>query len=78
VLNNLCEGRGKPEDAALLVDIANNMMGNTICAFADGTAMPMLGLVQQFRDEFIAAGKSGGVSARTLGDTARPLVGGRA
>ena len=37
-------GRGKPEDVDLLVDISNNMMGNTICAFADGTAMPMLGL----------------------------------
>ena len=77
VLSNLCEGRGKPEDAALLVDIANNMMGNTICAFADGTAMPMLGLIQQFRDEFVAAGKGGGVTARTLGETARPLIGGR-
>jgi NADH-quinone oxidoreductase subunit F len=78
ILNNLCEGRGKPEDAALLVDVANNMMGNTICAFADGTAMPMLGLVKTFRDEFIAAGKAGGVTSRTLGESSRTLVtGGR-
>ncbi len=53
------------------------MMGNTICALADGTAMPMLAFVRKFRDEFIAAGKGGGVSARTLGETARPLIGGR-
>ncbi len=31
------------------------MMGNTICAFADGTAMPMLGMVQKFREEFMEA-----------------------
>jgi len=55
VLDNLCAGRGKREDIDLLVDISNNMMGNTICAFADGTAMPMLGMVQKFREEFLDA-----------------------
>jgi NADH-quinone oxidoreductase subunit F len=59
VLTKICEGRGTPADVDLLVDIANNMMGNTICAFADGTAMPMLGLIRQFRDEFVAASKDG-------------------
>jgi NADH-quinone oxidoreductase subunit F len=77
VLNNLCAGKGKREDTALLVDIANNMMGNTICAFADGTAMPMLGFLQKFRDEFIAAAQ-GGVPVGTLRQTSLPLVkGGR-
>jgi NADH-quinone oxidoreductase subunit F len=74
VLKNLRAGRGRPEDADLLVEIANNMMGNTICAFADGTAMPMLGLVQKFRDEFVEAGKRG-VDTHTLGATARALGG---
>jgi len=63
VLDSLCEGRGKPSDVDLLVEIANNMMGNTICAFADGTAMPMLGLIRQFREEFVEAAKNGGVGA---------------
>jgi NADH-quinone oxidoreductase subunit F len=57
-----------------LVDISNNMMGNTICAFADGTAMPMLGLLQKFREEFVEAGKRG-IPAHTLGATARTLGG---
>ena len=35
------------------------MMGNTICAFADGTAMPMLGFVQKFREEFIEVARHG-------------------
>jgi len=59
VLDNLCAGRGKPEDVDLLVNISNNMMGNTICAFADGTAMPMLGMVQKFREEFMEAALRG-------------------
>lgn len=59
VLNNICHGRGQVKDVDLLVDIANNMMGNTICAFADGTAMPLLGFVQKFREEFVDAVKEG-------------------
>jgi len=77
ILNNLCDGKGKPSDVALLVDVANNMMGNTICAFADGTAMPMLGLVQRFREEFVAAAGKG-VARGTLGATTLPMVRGGA
>jgi NADH-quinone oxidoreductase subunit F len=78
VLNNVCSGRGKPEDVALLVDISNNMMGNTICALADGTAMPMLALVRKFRDEFIAVAKNGGIGQKRLDDSVRALLSGRA
>ena len=59
VFDNLCAGRGNPGDVDLLVDIANQMMGNTICAFADGTAMPMLAMVCKFREEFVQAAKQG-------------------
>ena len=59
VLDQIAEGRGKPSDVDLLVEIANNMMGNTICAFADGTAMPLLGMVRQFEEEFRAAVAAG-------------------
>ena len=73
LLDNLCNGRGKAEDVALLVDVSNNMMGNTICAFADGTAMPMLGFVQKFREEFVEAARAG-VRAGSLGDSTTQLV----
>jgi len=59
VLDELCEGRGKASDVDLLVDISNNMMGNTICALADGTAMPMLAFVRKYRSEFLAAAEKG-------------------
>jgi NADH-quinone oxidoreductase subunit F len=76
VLNGICEGRGRKEDVALLVDIANNMMGNTICAFADGTAMPMLGFIRKFREEFVATVVAGGVPKdKRLDDSTRALLG---
>ena len=59
VLDQICSGRGSEADVHMLADIANSMMGNTICAFADGTAMPLLGMVQKYRDEFVAAAGAG-------------------
>ena len=40
------------EELDRLHEIANNIMGNTICAFGEGTAMPALAFVQKFRKEF--------------------------
>jgi NADH-quinone oxidoreductase subunit F len=78
VLDNLVNGRGKPADVDLLVNISNNMMGNTICAFADGTAMPMLGMVQKFREEFIEAAKNGLPGEVRHDDSVRSMIQGAA
>lgn len=78
VLRKVCDGRGKVEDVDLLVDISNNMMGNTICALADGTAMPMLALVRKYREEFVAACKTGGIGDKRLDETVKALLSGRA
>ena len=78
VLDNLCNGRGKPDDVDLLVNISNNMMGNTICAFADGTAMPMLGMVQKFREEFMDAAIHGLPDGVRHDDSVRSMVEGGA
>ena len=77
VLNQLAAGSASDKDVATLVDIANNMMGNTICAFAEGTAMPLLGFVRQFPEEFYAAAKSG-VAAHRLDAAVRSQVLGQA
>jgi NADH-quinone oxidoreductase subunit F len=74
-LNVICRGEGSPADVDLLVDIANNMMGNTICAFADGTAMPMLGFIRQFHEEFVEVAKNGLPGEVRLDDSTRKLVG---
>jgi NADH-quinone oxidoreductase subunit F len=53
---NLCtkleRGEATSAELATLTDVANNIMGNTICALGDGAAMPMLGFIQKYREEF--------------------------
>lgn len=74
VLNRLCEGRGRESDVDLLVDISNNMMGNTICALADGTAMPMLAFVRKYREEFLAAARDGLPASARLDEAVRAFL----
>ncbi len=45
-------GQGKPEDLALLDNVAENIMGRTICALGDAAAMPVRGMIKHFRAEF--------------------------
>jgi NADH-quinone oxidoreductase subunit F len=52
VLRHLEEGTGREEDLQLLVDISNNMMGNTVCVLADAAAMPTRAFVTKYRAEF--------------------------
>jgi NADH-quinone oxidoreductase subunit F len=40
------------EDIDLLLDIANNIEGNTICALGDAAAWPVQSMIKRFRDEF--------------------------
>lgn len=40
------------EDIDLLCEVANKMKGRTICALSDAAALPVLGIVPKFRDEF--------------------------
>ncbi len=73
VLDQLVEGRGRTSDVDLLVDISNNMMGTTICALADGTAMPMLGFIYKYKEEFLEAARQGTGGVRLDRGTA-PLL----
>jgi NADH-quinone oxidoreductase subunit F len=45
-----CEA--KREDIDLLMDVANNIEGNTICALGDAAAWPVQSMVRNFREEF--------------------------
>ena len=45
-------GYGRPDDLALLDNVAENIMGRTICALGDAAAMPVRGMLKHFRDEF--------------------------
>jgi NADH-quinone oxidoreductase subunit F len=54
VTQKILEGKASMEELGGLHDIANGIMGNTICAFGEGTAMPALAFIQKFRKEFEA------------------------
>jgi len=52
ILERFSEGKGRPEDIDILVDVANNIEGNTICALGDAAAWPVQSFVRRFREEF--------------------------
>ncbi|XYH92313.1 NADH-quinone oxidoreductase subunit NuoF [Sorangium sp. So ce1128] len=54
ILDRIVHGEGTIEELDRLHEIADNIMGNTICAFGEGTAMPALGFLRKFRKEFEA------------------------
>jgi len=78
ICDRIVDGEASEADVDLLVDVSNNMMGNTICALADGTAMPMLAFVRKFRGEFLEAARKGGVADGRLDLAVVSLLGGRA
>lgn len=61
ILKRITDGEGREKDIENLADICAFMGGTTICALADGAAMPLRSYPQKFRQEFeyfIREGKS--------------------
>ncbi|MEI6414515.1 MAG: NADH-quinone oxidoreductase subunit NuoF [Pseudomonadota bacterium] len=52
VIHRIETGQGRPEDLALLLDVAAKISGRTICALGDAAAMPVAGMLKHFRQEF--------------------------
>lgn len=52
ILKRFEKGEGREGDIDLLMDIANNIEGNTICALGDAAAWPIQSMIRRFRDEF--------------------------
>ncbi len=53
MVDRIENGHGRPDDLALLDNVAENIMGRTICALGDAAAMPVRGMLKHFRDEFV-------------------------
>ncbi len=51
-LKRIKAGLGTSQDLDLLISVANNIEGNTICALGDAAAWPVKFMVARFRDEF--------------------------
>lgn len=54
VLERILRGEGQPSDLDLLLDLAENMTGRTICVLSDSCATPIVSGIQKFRAEFDA------------------------
>ncbi len=52
VVKRIEHGQGRKEDLDLLDDVAQKIMGKTICALGDAAALPVASFVKHFRDEF--------------------------
>ena len=52
IMKRIVNGEGRIEDLDLLLSIANNMFGNTICPLADAAVGPVKSFITKFRDEF--------------------------
>lgn len=52
ILDRFIRGEGTLKDIDLLLDVANNIEGNTICALGDAAAWPVQSVIKKFRDEF--------------------------
>jgi len=52
VVHRIEHGQGKQEDLDLLLNVADNIAGRTICALGDAAALPVKSFITHFRDEF--------------------------
>ena len=52
MVDRLERGEGRSSDMDLLDNVAENIMGRTICALGDAAAMPVRGMLKHFRPEF--------------------------
>ncbi|MBK8981756.1 MAG: NADH-quinone oxidoreductase subunit NuoF [Ignavibacteria bacterium] len=54
VLDRIMDGTGRHSDLDLLISVAENIEGNTICALGDAAAWPVKWTIRKFRKEFEA------------------------
>ncbi len=54
ILERMLKGQGKQADLDLLLDLADQMTGKTICVLSDSCAAPVVSGIQKFRSEFDA------------------------
>ncbi len=52
ILERILDGQGTMKDLDLLLDLADNMTGKTICVLSDSCAVPVVCGIKKFRNEF--------------------------
>ena len=57
ILERMADGESTYKEIDLLYDVTKQIEGHTICAFGEGSAWPVQGLIRNFRDEIIERNK---------------------
>lgn len=52
IIDRILRGQGQLQDLDVLLGVASNMEGKTICVFADAAAWPVQSYIMKFRQEF--------------------------
>ena len=52
IIHRIEHGQGRQEDLDLLLNLADQIQGRTICALGDAAAMPVRAFVKSYREEF--------------------------
>ena len=58
ITSRMCSGDAREEDADLLLSVANQIEGRTICAFGEAAAWPTQSFVKKFRKDFLNKAKT--------------------
>ncbi len=53
LLDGIERGNGRQQDADLLLDMADNIGGKSLCALGDAAIGPVISSVKKFRDEYL-------------------------
>ncbi len=51
IVRRIALGKGEKDDLDKIIQLANNMLGKTLCPLGDAAAMPILSILQKFRKE---------------------------
>ena len=54
MLDNICQGKGKPEDIDLLLDLAEQIKAGSLCGLGQTAPNPVITTLRYFRDEYEA------------------------
>jgi NADH-quinone oxidoreductase subunit F len=76
ILKKIERGEGQMPDLDLLLSIARNITGKTLCAFGDAAATPVLSTVQMFRAEYEAHIREGRCTVPAPWRAAHPALAG--
>ena len=59
-IERLEQGKGTEEDLDTISDVSGNIIGRAFCALGDAAPVPIMSVIQHFKDEIIQHQKNGG------------------